>query len=571
MKLNCRTAKYCTAVAGASLLTVLAAGCRPASLPAAAKDTSAAGPPIRFEDVAQEAGVRFTHFNGADGRYLMPESIGSGGAFLDYDGDGWLDVLLVNSAHWPDRPGKAYTPALYRNEGNGSFKDVTAAAGLQTTMYGLGCAVGDIDNDGDDDLLITCLGSNRLFRNDGSGRFQDVTRGSGLETDRRWAYHTSAAWFDYDGDGLLDLFVCEYVKWSPETDIPCRSGSGKRIYCGPNQYQPVRSHCYRNLGSGKFREVSDQVGISRVTGKALGVLPLDYDGDGWCDLVVTNDTTPNHLFRNEQGKRFTEVAQEAGIAVDENGKARAGMGVHVADVRNDGNLAIGIGNFSKEGLALFTHLNPVFRDTAVSQGLVPASLHAVTFGLSFLDADRDGWQDLFTYNGHVDPHVEESGGPITYRQRPQLFRNHQGTFREVSEQAGEVFRTPQVGRGSAWGDFDNDGRPDLLLCENAGPARLLRNTTADTNHWLGIRLRGTRSNRNAYGAEVRLTANGLTQRRWVSSGGSYLSHSDSRSLFGLGSARAVERLEVRWPNGKTSTHPVSEVDRYIEVVEPEQP
>jgi len=527
-----------------------------------------AGETIRFEDVAGTAGIRFRHFNGADGRFLMPESVGPGGAFIDYDGDGWLDLYLANGSNWPDRPDAHKTGALYRNQQNGTFRDVTREAGLATSLYGLGCAVGDYDNDGHDDLLLTGMGATRLFHNTGKGRFTDATPASGLDHPATWDYYTSAAWFDYDRDGRLDLFTCRYVDWSPKKDVPCRSGSGKRIYCGPNQYDPVRSQLFRNLGQGRFQDVSQVTGISEASGKALGALPIDENGDGWLDLFVTNDTTPNHLFRNESGKRFEEMAQELGVAVDENGRMRSGMGIDVADVHNNGSMAFTIGNFVKEGVSLYDRTGSLYMDTAGNSGLIPASLHSVTFGLTYLDADRDGWQDLFTYNGHVDPHVEEAGGDNTYRQLPQLFQNRSGTFTEVGKQAGAAFQTPQVGRGCAWGDFDNDGKPDLLLCENAGPTRLLKNVTADQNHWLGVRLEGTRGNRNGYGAEVRATVGGVTQRRWIRSGGSYLSHSDTRALFGLGASDKVDRLEVRWPSGATSLEERVAPDRYMTLKEP---
>lgn len=526
---------------------------------------------IRFEDVSTSAGIRFQHFRGADGRFLMPESVGPGGAFLDYDGDGWLDLYLANGSNWPDRSEVHKTGALYRNQGDGTFRDVTREAGLATSLYGLGCAVGDYDNDGHDDLLLTGMGATRLFHNTGKGRFADVTPASGLDHPAPWDYYTSAAWFDYDRDGQLDLFVCRYVDWSPQKDVPCRSGSGKRIYCGPNQYSPVRSQLFRNLGQGRFRDVSGPIGIAAASGKALGALPIDENGDGWLDLFVTNDTTPNHLFRNEGGKRFKEVAQELGVAVDENGRMRSGMGIDVADVHNNGGVAFTIGNFVKEGVSLYNRSGSLYTDAAGGTGLVPASLQSVTFGLTYLDADRDGWQDLFTYNGHVDPHADEAGGTNSYRQLPLLFQNRSGTFTEVGAQAGPTFKTPQVGRGCAWGDFDNDGRPDLLLCENAGPTRLLKNVTDDRNHWLGIQLQGTRGNRNGYGAEVRITAGGITQRRWVRSGGSYLSHSDSRALFGLGTAASVDRLEVRWPSGAVSQETAVTPDRYMTLKEPPRP
>jgi hypothetical protein len=501
----------------------------------------------------------------------MPESFGAGGAFLDYDGDGWLDVYLVNGSNWPDRPMAKKTGALYRNQHDGTFQDVTHTAGLDLPMFGLGCAVGDFDNDGHDDLFLTGVGTKRLFRNTGKGKFINISVGSGLDRTAAWDYCSSAAWFDYDRDGRLDLFVGRYVDWSPQKDVPCRSGAGKRIYCGPNQYGPVRSQLFRNLGKGRFKDVSTETGIASATGKALGVLPIDENGDGWTDLLVTNDTTPNHLFRNQAGKRFSEVAQMAGVAVDENGRARAGMGVDVADIRNDGGLTFGVGNFAKEGLSLYERTGSLFTDQGAARGLVRSSLPNVTFGVVFIDVDRDGWQDLFTYNGHVDPEAAENGGSTTYRQLPQLFHNISGTFADTGALAGPTFQLPQVGRGCAWGDFNNDGKPDLLLCENAGPARLLKNVTTDQHHWLGLRLEGSRSNRNGYGAEVRATAGGITQRRWIRSGGSYLAHSDTRALFGLGATAAVDRLEVRWPSGAVSVEEHLTPDRYLTLREPPGP
>jgi enediyne biosynthesis protein E4 len=552
------------------LVLLMLTGCRRSASSPSRPLAPAGQPSIRFDDATAASGIRFTHFTGADGRFLMPESVGCGGAFIDYDSDGWLDVFLVNSSSWPDRPQAGKSCALYRNNGNGTFSDVTRQAGLHVPMYGQGCAVGDFDNDGDSDLLLTCLGPNRLFRNTGHGGFEDATPGSGLEAGARWAWHTGAAWTDYDRDGLLDLFVCRYVKWSPQTDVPCRSGSGKRTYCGPNQYTPDGSMLYRNLGNGKFRDVSKSTGISASQGKALGVLPLDENGDGWTDLVITNDTSPNHLFRNQAGRRFQEEAAAAGIAVDDMGKARAGMGVDVGDVRNDGGLHFAIGNFSREGLSLYERGDVLYTDVAARAGLAAPSLRNVTFGLLFLDGDRDGWQDLFAYNGHVDPQIAEAGGGVTHLQKPLLLRNEGGSFTDVTAAGGAALQKAQVGRGCAWGDWNNDGRPDLLLCENGGPARLLKNATGDGNHWLGIRLRGrgnSRGNRDGYGAEVRVTADGNTQRRWVRSGGSYLSHSDTRALFGLAGAAVAQRVEVRWPSGRSTVQEAVVPDRYIEVAE----
>ncbi len=555
-------------------LTAAWSGCRTAPRKVAPTSGAAAvspTAPIRFEDVTAAAGIRFTHFTGADGRYLLPESIGGGGAFLDYDADGHLDLFLVNGASWPDGPKRHTPPALYRNRGDGTFEEVTKQAGLNHSLPGMGCAVGDFDNDGHDDLLVTCLGPNRLYRNLGNGRFQDVTAGSGLGTVPRWSWHTSAAWTDYDRDGLLDLFLCRYVSWSPEKDVPCRSKTGKRTYCGPEFYPGDRPVLYRNLGRGRFEDVSARTGIASAVGKGLGIVPVDENEDGWVDLAVANDMTPNFLFRNEAGKRFVEVGQESGLAVGESGRPRAGMGIDIADTRNDGRLSVAIGNFANEGLALFSQEGGLYSDQAGPAGLLPESLSRLTFGLMFLDADRDGWQDLFAFNGHVNPLVAEEGEEgegATYRQSPLLFRNSRGQYTNVSATAGPAIQQPQVGRGCAWGDFDNNGHPDLLLCENGGPARLLRNTTDDAHHWLGIQLQGRSSNRNGYGAEVRLTAGGVTQRRWVRSGASYLSHSDSRALFGLGPQASVDRLEVRWPSGKTTVQEGIAADRYLQVREP---
>lgn len=550
-------------------LTAAMAGCRPSGPPtgSGAAAPTARTAAIQFEDVSERVGIRFKHNNGADGRMLMPESVGPGGAFLDFDGDGRLDILLVNGTHWPDKPGPGTFPALYRQQPDGTFRDVTAAAGLRVPLFGMGCAVADYDGDGKPDLLITCVGQNHLFHNEG-GKFQDVTARSGLTGGAPWDWHTSAAWLDYDHDGQLDLYVCRYVQWSPKTDVPCHAGSGKRTYCGPNQYLGTRGLLYHNLGGGRFQDVSAATGIASAGGKGLGVLPVDEDGDGWTDLFVTNDLVPNLLFHNEGGRRFKEMGQEMGVAVSTAGTPRAGMGTDLADVRNDGALSLAVGNFSSEGLALFDRGAGLYTDIAGQAGLVPASLERLTFGLLFLDADRDGWTDLFAYNGHVDPQIQEKNPRIGYKEAPQLFRNSHGQFVDVTATAGPALQQPQVGRGCAWGDFDNDGRPDLLLCENNGPARLLRNTTPDSHHWLGVRLLGKSPNRDGFGALVTLTAGGTRQRRWIHSGGSYLAQSDTRALFGLADTAQVQSVEVRWPGGKISTSTPTTVDRYLDVSEP---
>lgn len=525
---------------------------------------------IRFEDVTARSGIRFKHFAGAQGKWLMPESVGPGGAFLDYDRDGNLDVLCIDGAAWDGRNPKA-TPRLFRNTGNGTFADTTLAAGLAFSVYGMGCAVGDYDGDGWDDVLITCLGPNRLLRNN-RGKFVDVTAQSGLGKADKWDWHTGAAWVDYDRDGDLDLFVCRYVEWSPKKGIRCDSGAGHRTYCGPNQYQTVSSRLYRNQG-GVFADVSQATGIDKALGKGLGILPLDENGDGWIDLIVSNDTTPTHLFRSVAGtregeRRFEEVALETGIAVSPEGKPRSGMGIDVADVTNDGKQYLAIGNFDKEGVALFEQMGATYTDQAVSRGASAPTMRKVTFGLSFLDADRDGWQDLFTYNGNVSPFASETGDGAVFKQTPVLLRNQNGQLSAIQPDPADPLNSPQVGRGCAVGDFDNDGRPDLLLFENQGTVRLLRNATSDAHHWLGLALKGKGKNRNAFGAVVFLTAGGKTQRRWVRSGGSYLCESDHRALFGLGGTPSIEKVEVLWPSGTRTDVPVTAIDRYLDVQEP---
>lgn len=540
------------ALLGLALASLLTACPRP-TVPVPARPNASA---IRFEDVTEAARIDFTHTTGAYGEKRMPESVGPGCAFIDYDGDGRLDLLFVNSTAWPGKPGTPGHPALYRNLGSGRFRNATQEAGLELSFYGMGVAVGDYDNDGWSDLLLTGLGGNRLFRNV-EGRFQDVTKRVGLDRSPPGAWHTSAAWLDYDRDGRLDLFICRYVPWTAATNVECVNGRGERIYCGPQQYAVAASVLYHNVGDAGFVDVSEQTGVAGVLGKALGVVPVDENEDGWPDLIVTNDLTPDHLLRNHAGQRFVEVGAQAGLAVGVSGVPRAGMGVDVADVHNDRTLSVGIGNFSGEGLALF-HRNSsgLYRDEAAASGVLAPSRRRLTFGVAFLDANGDGWPDFLALNGHVDDLIEESGTDTAYAQRPLMLMNRQGRFTDVTDAAGEALQLKVVGRGMAIGDYDNDGRPDVLVAVNAGPGRLWRNQSTIAS-WVGFRLVGTESNRDGYGAEVRLTAGGLTQRRWIRSGGSYLAASDPRALFGLGSSTKIDNVEIRWPSGT--------IDRYADV------
>ena len=534
-------------------------------------------PGFRFVDVTSQAGIRFRHNNGAYGGKLLPETLGSGCAFLDYDGDGWQDILLVNGTEWPghDWPGhprehksEPSTLKLYRNNRNGTFSDVTHNAGLDVEMYGMGVAVGDYNNDGYPDILITCVGQNRLFKNTGKGTFVDVTKASGLGG--RQAFSTSAVWFDFDRDGLLDLFVCNYVKWSEEHDVFCSRDGKHKSYCTPEAYRGETCWLFRNRGNGTFEDVTATSGIFDSSSKSLGVAMLDYDHDGWPDLLVTNDTQPNKLYRNQRNGTFKDVAVEAGIAFSAEGKARAGMGVDVADFDNSGNSGIAITNFDNEMMGLYLSTGGAnFGDVALQTGLGLASKDKLGFGCVFLDANLDGSLDLAVVNGHIDDTVRNVNG-VGYAQPPQLFLNDgKGRFVDVAAELGGSFSQPKVGRGLAYGDFDRDGDLDLLITTNNGPAYLYRNdlisngqtnkdqTSKDQaakNRSVRFRLVGTKSNRDALGAAVKIFHGGSSQSRLVKGGSSYLSQSELPVTFGLGKRDAIDRLVIDWPSGRTEEY-----------------
>jgi hypothetical protein len=517
-------------------------------------------PKVVFTDVTASAGISFRHQTGAFGQKWMPETMGSGCALFDYDGDERLDVLLVNSAYWPghasgDRP----TSKLYRNLGKGRFEDVTRQAGLDFACYGMGAAVADYDADGDQDLFLTTLGPNLLLRNEG-GRFVEVAAQAGVQgtqwTDDQGRSHpewsTAAAWVDVDNDGWLDLFVTHYVQWSPETDFFTTMDGKNKSYATPQQYPGSTCRLYRNQGKGRFAEVTKEAGLVLPDAKSLGVALADFDEDRDIDLVVTNDTQPNYLLRNLGGGRFEEVGLAAGIAYDEAGRARAGMGVDVASVKNDAVQAIAIGNFSREPVSLYQQTpEGVFIDGAGKGRLVQPTLPSLTFGLRFFDYDLDGYQDLVLANGHIEPEINVVQREITYQQVPQLFWNDgDGQFREVSQQTGSLFTQPIVGRGLAVGDLDGDGDLDLLFTTNGGPAHLLRND-GPAGKAVAVQLRGAAPNRDAIGAQVTAESGGLRQQQLVRSGSSYLSHSSATLTFGLGSRPQVDRLSIRWPDGET--------------------
>jgi hypothetical protein len=536
--------------------------------------------------------------------------MGSGGAFLDFDGDGWLDVLLLNGRALAEgdrrstsvkAPGsrlqapssRAPTPALYRNQGDGTFTDVTRGSGLDVSIYAMGCCVGDYDNDGDEDLYVSCaLEPGRLFRNDGGGRFRDVTEQAGVGNQSRFG--TSCAWLDYDNDGWLDLFVCNYVRYSLAKDRPCYEG-GRRYYCRPTVYPPDACALYRNRGDGTFEDVSGPAGIRQAIGNSLGVAVWDFDDDGWLDIAVANDLSANHLFHNvpraqPSTRRFQEVGLEWGFAFGENAKARAGMGIDVAEYRNDGRPAVMISNFTGEPLSFFLLEAPEqFADVAFRVGVGAAHLRFLGFGLFFFDVDNDGDKDAFVGNGHIEPDIARFGGDATYGQRNHLYQNRgevdrstpaaggpPGTFAEIGATLGTPFTYERVTRGAAYGDVDNDGDLDLLVTNNGGPAELLRNDGGNARNWLQLDLRsggpdqrpttndqrnstdvgrwslvvGRHSNRSAIGARVTVRAGGVTQRDTVRSGSSYCSQSMLRLHFGLGGAAVADEVEVRWPSGR---------------------
>jgi enediyne biosynthesis protein E4 len=508
-----------------------------------------AAPPFSLKDVSKVAGIDFKHNSGAYGGKLLPETLGSGCAFLDYDGDGYQDILLVNSMDWPGHRRGRSTLKLYRNNRNGTFSDVTKSAGLDVELYGMGVAIGDYNNDGFPDVLITCVGQNRLFQNTGKGTFVDVTKASGLAG--RQAFSTSAVWFDYDRDGWLDLFVCNYVNWSPEHDVFCSLDGKNKSYCTPEAYRGETCWLFHNRGNGTFEDVTAASGIFDTSSKSLGVAMIDFDQDGWPDLFVANDTQPNKLYRNLRNGKFKDAAVEVGLAFSNEGKARAGMGVDVGDFENSGRPGIAITNFDNEMVGLYRSAAAgQFDDVSLAAGVGAPSKTTLGFGCGFADLDLDGRLDLVVANGHIDDTVRNIRGNVGYAQPPHLFVNlGKGKFQDVAGTQGGDFAAPRVGRGLAFGDFDRDGDVDILLTTNNGPAYLFRNDVQSGNKSLRLYLTGTKSNRDAIGAVVRVYHGGASQMRVVRSGSSYLSQSERALTFGVGRADQVDRVTVDWPSG----------------------
>jgi len=538
-------------------------------------------PDVRFTDVTREAGVEFVHVSGATGEKLLPETMGSGAAFFDADVDGDPDLLLVNAARWPGQPGPPSPAALYRNDGTGHFADVTAGSGLDVTLYGQGVAVGDYDGDGRVDVFLAALGPDRLFRNTAEG-FRDVTDSAGVAgSPDSWS--TSAGFFDYDGDSDLDLFVCNYVRWSRETDLKLHFtlNGVDRAYGQPRQYEGTNNCLYRNEGGGRFSDVSAESGIQvehpatgLPMGKALGMTFADVDDDGDLDVIVANDTVQKFAFRNRGDGTFEEVGAMSGLAFDNLGSATGAMGIDIGDFANDGTLAVGIGNFANESTSFYVQRKGSpwqFVDVADAAGIGSPSRLRLSFGLLFLDYDLDGRLDLLQANGHIEDAINQIQPSQTYRQAAQLFWNCSSGERPcyvavAEENLGDLAR-PIVGRGAAYADIDGDGDLDLLLTQTGDRPLLLRNDQALGHHWLRLRLVGAGANRDAIGARVRLTAGGVTQERQVMPSRSYLSQVELPLTFGLGSATRVDALRIHWPNGATLDLEAPGVDRLIEVAQ----
>jgi len=507
---------------------------------------------IHFRDITAQAGIHFTHNNGAFGKKWLPETMGPGCAFIDYDNDGYPDILLVNGEDWA---GHAHagptTPKLYHNNRDGTFTDVTRNAGLAVPMFGMGVAVGDYDNDGFDDLFITALGQSHLFHNNGNGTFMEVTKLAGM-----WGpneFSTSAAWVDYDRDGKLDLVVANYVQWSEQGDLYCTLDGKHKSYCTPESYKGTSVRLWHNLGGGKFEDATQKAGLGDPTSKSLGIAILDYNGDGWPDILIANDTQPNKLYLNKKDGTFEERGVTSGIAFSEDGVARAGMGVDAADYDRSGHPSVIISNFANQMVSLYHNEgNGLFLDEAPQSEVGRVTLVTLGFGCFFFDYDNDGWPDIFVADGHIEDQIERVQKRVRYAEPSHLFRNlGGGNFREVTAQMGQSFAASRVARGAAYADIENDGFLDLLISTNAGPALLFHNE-GGTNHSLRLKLVGTKSNRDGIGAVVHVTSsnNKDAQSKMLRSGSSYLSQSELVLTFGLGTQTKADTIEIQWPSGE---------------------
>ena len=507
---------------------------------------------IHFRDITAQAGIRFMHNNGAFGKKWLPETMGPGCAFIDYDNDGYPDILLVNGEDFPGHPHSGpTTPKLYHNNHNGTFTDVTRQAGLAVPMFGFGVAVGDYDNDGFDDLFITALGQSHLFHNNGNGTFTDVTKSAGMLGPNEFS--TSAAWVDYDRDGKLDLVVANYVRWTEQTDLYCTLDGARKSYCTPESYKGTSVRLWHNLGNGKFEDATQKAGLGDPTSKSLGIAILDYNADGWPDILIANDTQPNKLYLNKKDGSFEERGVAAGIGFSEDGVARAGMGVDAADYDRSGHASVLITNFANQMASLYHNEgNGLFVDEAPQSEVGRATLVTLGFGCFFFDYDNDGWPDVFVADGHIEDAIERVQKRVSYAEPSHLFRNlGGGKFQEVTAQMGPVFAAPRVARGAAYADIDNDGFLDVLITTNAGPAYLFHNE-GGANHSLRVKLVGTKSNRDGIGAGVHVTSDNNKDKQWkmLRSGSSYLSQSELVLTFGLATQSKADTVEIQWPSGQ---------------------
>ena len=525
-----------------------------------------------FERIPGSAsGITWRHVNGRSSEYYLPETTGAGCAFLDYDNDGWMDIYLVNSGkcdfYDPQPP---LRNALYRNNRDGTFTDVTEKAGVAGGGYGMGVAVGDYDGDGQPDLYVTQYGRNILYHNNGDGTFTDVTEKAGVAAP---GWSSSAVWFDYDNDGRLDLFVCRFVDFDKSKNKFCGNEiTHERYYCIPRVYAPMRSWLFHNNGDGTFTDVSRESGIASVLGKAWGVVATDINNDGWMDLFVANDTVANFLFLNKKNGRFEEIGLDSGVAYSQDGRERSGMGVDSADFDQDGWQDLFVTNVDQEMYSIYRNNHDLtFEDKAGPMGLGRTTRLMSGWGLKFFDYNNDGNTDLFIANGHPDDKIEEHSTHVTYKEPLLLFQNNGKTLENVSAQAGPVFGEEFAARGMAVGDFDNDGALDVLVAVNNGAPLLLKNNAAAGNHWLGVRLVGKKANRDAIGARITWEAGDLKRSRLKVGGGSYLSSHDPREVLGIGSRTKIDKLEIRWPlpSGRVETFTDLPMDRYITIVEGE--
>jgi len=539
---------------------------------------SPAPAPIRFEDIAQKAGVHFVTHNFPTPYKNQVETMVAGVALFDYDGDGYLDIYFVNGAEIPSlkKTSPEYWNRLYHNNHDGTFTDVTEKAGVAGAGYGMGVAVGDYDNDGRPDLFVANVNGNQLFHNNGDGTFTDVTAKagvSGAELDGKKMWSAAAGWFDYNNDGLLDLFVVNYCKWEPNKDPYCAVKSGVRAYCHPKQYAPLHSTLYRNNGDGTFTDVSKETGIAEHFGKGMSVSFADYDGDGFLDAFVANDTTQNFLFHNIEGKRFDEVGVQAGVAYSPDGTPLSGMGSDFRDVNNDGLPDIWHTAVEHETFPLYINRGQGdFVDMTVASGLSKRTIEMSGWGNGIMDFDNDGWKDLFVARANVLDNISLLTPNRSYAEPNAVFRNlGSDKFEDVSATAGSDFQVAAPHRGVAFGDLDNDGRIDMVVTALGEPARIFHNVSGGANHWLLLKLVGTKSNRMGIGAQVRITTDdGHSQWNEVTTSVGYAASSDSRVHFGLGASARVKELEVRWPSGIRQVLRDVQADRIVIVEEPKQ-